>query len=200
MGTRMGPIERDGDTIVWEYRIPLLTNPFLVWDLVRVVLIGLVVMTVSVALMGLVAGEGLVLLPPVAYLIGGGTVLALFAVSMLLLGNGYWATFGVTDKGVTYGSGSRGRALNRLTAVAGVLAGSPGTAGAGLLAISRENVRSDWRDIRKVVVYRRARVIVVRDSWHAVQRLHCAELLDEAVVAIRANWGAAGGAVEVVER
>lgn len=199
MSARLGSVERDGDTIVWEYRIPLITNRFLVWDLVRIVLISLVAMTVLVALMGLAVGEGLVLLPPVAYLAGGGAVFGLFVIAMLLLGNGYWASFGVTPKGVTYGSGGRGRALNRITAAAGALAGSPTTAGAGLLAMSREDVRSEWRDIKKVVVHRKARVIVVRDSWHAVQRLHCAELLDEVVAAIEANWARAGGPVEIAE-
>jgi hypothetical protein len=201
MGARLGTVERDGDTIVWEYRVPLLTNRFLVRDMVGIALVGLVVMACLVGGMGVLTGEGIVLLPPVVYLVGAGAVLGLFAIAALLLCNGYWATFGVTPEGVTYASGGKGRALNRAAAVAGALAGSPAVAGTGLLAMGREDVLSAWADVRRVVVHRRARIVVVRDSWHAVQRLHCAELLDDVVEAIRANWArAAEGPIEIVER
>lgn len=62
-----------------------------------------------------------------------------------------------------------------MVTIVGALAGNPTATGAGLLASSRETLFVPWSDIHRVVYYPGPRVIVLRNTWRAVLRLHLAE-------------------------
>lgn len=184
-----------GEIIEWQYRVPLLTNRFMLWDFARVITISLVVMYLLVALIGwLVDGEA-VLLPWQMLLITGGIMTAAFTLACLLLGNRFAMLFGVGPAGVGYASGSRERKWNRAAVLAGVLGGSSSATGAGLIASSQEEGGWVWADIRRAVEHPRARVITLRNSWRTVLRLYCTPENYEQVRAMVAE-GIARGAAE----
>ena len=183
------------ETIEWHYDVPLLTSRFMVWDFVRVTLISTAISYVLVAVTGwLVDGEP-ALLPPLALLIVIGVVLALFFLASLLLGNRHGARFTVGPKGVRYAAEQRERTINRVVMIVGALAGSPTTTGAGMIASGQEEMFVPWGEIYRVVYYPGPRVIVLRNTWRAVLRLHLAEeLYPQAADLVDTYWRLAASA------
>lgn len=186
-----GPAHLPPARIEWRYDIPLLTSRFMLWDFLRVTLLSAALMYVIVIVAGLVFGQELILLPWQVPAIVVGVLLALFVFASLLLGNRQGARFAVDAKGVEYHAERRESRMNRIVATAGALLGSPTTAGAGALAMSREHLYLEWKGIREVRYYPSARVIAIRNSWRTVLRLHCPpELYDDVAAAIRRHHAA----------
>jgi len=176
--------EAGADAITWEYRVPLLTSRFMLWDMVRVTAMSVLIMYVLVAATGwFVEGEP-VLLPLAVPVLTAAVLFALFVVTGVLLGNGMTMTFRVDAEGVAYATGSRERKLSRLAVLLGVLGGSATTAGAGLLASAREQGGWTWTDIHAVRPFPAQRVISLRNSWRTVLRLHCTPENYEPVLAV----------------
>ncbi|MDO9107972.1 MAG: hypothetical protein Q7U89_03160 [Coriobacteriia bacterium] len=184
--------------IEWTYDVPLLTSRFMLWDFLRVIVLSVVAMYVFVAIAGLIIGQELIILPPQVFLLTAGIMLGLFVIASLLLGNRQGARFTVGPKGVEYRAEKRERSMNKLVVLVGMLARNPTTAGAGALAMTREWQLVPWESIHRVVVYRRERVIAVRNSWRTVLRLHCPpDLFNDVVAAVQAYHAthpATGGA------
>lgn len=163
------------EPVEWTYDIPLLTDRFMLWDFTRVILLSVIGMYLFVALGGLIVEQELIILPAQVFLLVTGIMAGLFVLTALLLGNRQRARFVVSAKGVEYYAAKRERALSRLAVVAGLLARNATAAGAGVLAVSREDHLVPWSAIEKVIVHAGARVIVLRNSWRTVQRLYCPE-------------------------
>lgn len=177
--------------IEWRYDIPLLTSRFMLWDFLRVTLLSAALMYLIVIVAGLVFGQELILLPWQVPAIIVGVLLGLFVLASLLLGNRQGARFAVDAKGVEYHAEKRESRMNRIVATVGALMGSPTTAGAGALAMSREHLHLEWEGIREVRYYPSARVIAVRNSWRTMLRLHCPpELYDDVAAAARHHHAA----------
>lgn len=177
--------------IEWRYDIPLLTSRFMLWDFLRVTLLSAALMYVIVIVAGLVFGQELILLPWQVPAIIVGVLLGLFVLASLLLGNRQGARFAVDAKGVEYHAEKRESRMNRIVAAVGALMGSPTTAGAGALAMSREHLHLEWEGIREVRYYPSARVIAIRNSWRTMLRLHCSpELYDDVAAAVRHHHAA----------
>lgn len=177
--------------IEWRYDIPLLTSRFMLWDFLRVTLLSAALMYVIVIVAGLVFGQELILLPWQVPAIIVGVLLGLFVIASLLLGNRQGARFAVDAKGVEYHAEKRESRMNRIVAAVGALMGSPTTAGAGALAMSREHLHLEWEGIREVRYYPSARVIAIRNSWRTMLRLHCPpELYDDVAAAVRHHHAA----------
>ena len=180
-----------GGLIEWEARVPLLTSRFMLWDFLRVTLLAAALMYVIVIVAGLVFGQELILLPWQVPAIIVGVLLGLFVLASLLLGNRQGARFAVDAKGVEYHAEKRESRMNRIVAAVGALMGSPTTAGAGALAMSREHLHLEWEGIREVRYYPSARVIAIRNSWRTMLRLHCPpELYDDVAAAVRHHHAA----------
>ncbi|MBN2848822.1 MAG: hypothetical protein JXP72_10325 [Coriobacteriia bacterium] len=171
-------------TIEWEYRVPLLTSRFMLWDFARVILLSVAIMYALVAVTGWFVDGEFVVMPPVVFAVTAGVMAALFAVASLLLGNRFTMTFSVGPDGVSYESGARERRINRVTAVLGILGGSATTAGAGLLATARETGGWAWAELHEARYFPGQRVISLRNSWRTVIRLHCTAETYEAVRAV----------------
>lgn len=160
--------------IEWEYRIPLITSRFMLWDFARVIVLSVLIMYVLVALTGLLVEGELVILPPQVFLITAGILVGLLLIVVLLMGNGFSQTFTVDSVGgVRYAAGSREQKWNRAAVILGALRGSPTTAGAGLLGVTREKGGWTWRQVYAARYFPRQRVISLRNSWRTVIRLHC---------------------------
>ena len=169
--------------IAWEYDVPLLTNRFILYEFVKVTAISVGLMYVVLGLMSaLVEGELLILPWPVA-LVTFATVLVLFAIAALVMGNRHHALFVVGPKGVGYEAGEREKALTRATAGVGAVAGSATTSGAAMAAAARDSLYTPWDDIHRVSVHETQRVISLKNSWRVVLRLYVPEELWTQVVA-----------------
>lgn len=190
--TRASPPADSGE-IEWVYDIPLLTSRFMLWDFLRVTLLAVAAMYVIVALGGLIIEQELIILPPMVFAFTTAIMLGLFALTSLLLGNRQRARFTVGPGGVEYRAEKRERAISRAALIVGLLALNPTAAGAGALAMTRERVLVPWSSIHDVRVYRRPRVISLRNSWRTVLRLHCPpESFDSIVAAVESHHAQSG--------
>ncbi len=117
----------------------------------------------------------------ISLLAAAGLGMFLFLIAVILFGNRMRVRFTVDDESARWESvDKRARAGNRLAMAAGVLGGSPQTAGAGVLAASRENEFIRWDQVSSVTYDARQRMIVLRSSWRAVGMVICpAEMCDQ---------------------
>ncbi len=168
----------------WSVRIPLLNNRYIWWDFAKIILISTFALWLLVFLVSLVMEpDNPVLLPWQLPVLCAAIIAALFVAACLIMGNGYSARFLIDGDGVHWDSGPKEKATNRAVATAGVLAGSPGTAGAGLLAASEESGSIPWRSVRKLNVHAGPRVVSVRNGWRVVVRLYVPAGSWDAVIA-----------------
>jgi hypothetical protein len=175
--------------------MPLVNNRFMLYDMAKVWGITGLFM---VALFGGIAiyqgnMRGMLTALPVLGLV----IVGLFALCILIMlaffGNRYPMEFLLSPRGLVVASLSeRGRWGNRAALVLGLMAGKPGVAGAGLLAMSRETEGFPWEDVQRVKVYPEIRVITLMDSWHVVARLYCTPGNFAAVRDAVQAWTAAG--------
>ncbi len=170
-------------------RVPLLNNRFLWWDFAKVMVISAVGMWVAVLAVSFLVDPGdPVFLPwqlPAACV---GVIAVCWVIACLVLGNAYSATIAIDDFGVRWESGRKEKAVNTAVFIAGALAGSPGAAGAGLLAESEQTGSIPWAKIRRLNIHAGPRVVSVRNSWRVVVRLYVpAELWDEVVARLQAG-------------
>lgn len=179
----------------WEVNMPLVNNRFMLYDIAKVWGITGLVMGGLVGLIMFYQGNmrSLVTALPVLGLV----ILGLFALCILVMlgffGNRYPMEFLLSPQGLVFTSLSqRGKWANRSAVVLGLMGGKPGLAGAGLLAMSRENEGFSWEEVQRIKVYPEIRVITLMDSWHVVARLFCTPRNFEAVRDAVLTWTAAG--------
>lgn len=95
-----------------------------------------------------------------------GFALLLCVITLLFFGNKMRVRLTVNNKGALWETmDKRANAVNRLAIVAGILGRSPQTAGAGVLAASREKEFVDWHQFSDVEYNNRRLMITLRNSW-----------------------------------
>jgi hypothetical protein len=166
--------------LTWEHDLPLATNPFLWWDFFRVVGASLLIMELLVFLMSLIVGDPLWLPLWVLGLVAG-IFAGLFLIATLLLyGNRYHARFVVDARGVQMEDAGQGRWFKWRMILLGVLARQPGAVLGSTSGPSGYAERVSWREVRRVTVHRRLRVVTLSNSWRSMLRLYCPlELFDD---------------------
>ena len=190
----LAPPAPPGDTLTWDYDIPLLTNPAILRDFVLVIGLSVVLMEGLVAAMSFFFTDETVWLPWELWAIGVPILVVLFlGVALLLYGNRFHARFTLDPDGVTYAVGGKERRITRWVAVIGLLFGGWRAIGPALLATSREVERVEWREVVRVRVDPARRVIALSNAWRTVLRLYCPP--DQfAAIQARVETGAARGA------
>ena len=175
-------------TLTWEYALPLATNPFIWWDFLRVVAASLLIMELLVFAMSLVAGDP-VWLPLSVLALVAGILAALFLIATLLIyGNRYRARFVVDAGGAQMEDAGQGRRFRWVMAALGVLARQPGAVFSTTAGPSGYGERISWREVRRVTVHRRLRVVTLSNSWRSLLRLYCPpELLDQVAALAQAH-------------
>lgn len=175
--------------LAWSTRIPLINNRFIWWDFAKVIVISTVSLWVLVFLASLlIEPDSPVLLPWQLPALCAVIITAMFVLACILMGNGYSARFLLDGDGVHWDSGPKEKSINRAVAVAGALAGSPATAGAGLLAASEETGAIEWRRIARANIHPGPKVISIRNGWRVVVRLYVtAESWDAVVARVQAG-------------
>jgi hypothetical protein len=181
--------------ISWEVNTPLLTNQFIMYDLVKVwgfssLFLGLLMAGIAVYDRN---WRTLANMAPVVGAVSAGLLVLLILVMLVLFGNRFPMGFRLGPQGAMVVSLSRrGRWGNRLAVILGALAGKPGVAGAGLLGMAQETVAVVWDDVRRLNIHAPARVISLMDSWHVVLRLYCTPQNYEVVLSAVQKWAAKG--------
>jgi len=166
----------DDGSLAWEFRLPVLTNPFVWYDLAKVFVIVYVVIVVLMGGTFLVAGtaEDALRVARVFAFVCGGLFVFCLLVAAIWYRKGAAVRFTLTPKGVRYEAlGRKDKAVNRALVVCGLLAGRPSAAGAGLIARTRETEFVGWREVRRVKAHAAARVVTLMSGWRVLQRLHC---------------------------
>jgi hypothetical protein len=181
--------------ISWEFNPPLLTNQFIMYDLLKVW--GFSTLFLGLLMAGIALYERnwrtLVDMAPVVAAVSAGLLVLLILVMLVFFGNRFPMGFRLGPQGAVVVSLSRrGRWGNRLAVILGALAGKPGVAGAGLLGMAQETVGVTWGDVRRVNLHASARVISLMDSWHVVFRLYCTPQNYSMVLKAVQKWAAAG--------
>ncbi|MCL4437398.1 MAG: hypothetical protein M1503_05325 [Thaumarchaeota archaeon] len=162
------------EAIVWEQKMPLLTNLFFLKDFMLTMAATFIVMQVLFLVISIIIGEDLFFLPLGFILILIGILSALFVISILLvLQNRFGLQYTVDANGVSYDSGSREKKINRVVFWLSLLSGKPGPIGSSLLARSQESRSFSWRDIYSVTLHPRAHAITLNNSWRTILRLYC---------------------------
>jgi len=166
---------RDG-VLRWVHEISLWKNPTVLITTAKVLLLAASVPALLVGLLALVEGDGIgAALGSVAQV--GGIVIGIVAVLLLiaypltaiLQGGRYCVVFEMDERGVRHTQlrkqFERNQALAFVTVLAGIAAGSPQAAGAGLLAASRQSLHTAFAQVRKIRIDERRGVI------HLAERL-----------------------------
>lgn len=180
----------------WDTEFSLLTDRFVLYDGVKLVAWTYGLITVLFTVILLVQGEP-ESIPPLlgmfALVLAGLSLLGVL-IMLVVFRNRFRARHTITADGVIVESTSRtARFFNRFAVVAGAVGRSPGTAGAGLLAMSREQVGLEWVDLHRIKTHEDQLVLSLMNSWRVVMRLYCTPENYQTVLALVTD-GAARGA------
>ncbi|HEX9915746.1 MAG TPA: hypothetical protein VGB32_12585 [Candidatus Bathyarchaeia archaeon] len=157
--------------LVWEKRVPILTNRYMLWDIFRLFAATGVIMNLLLDAMTLFEEVWSFF---TLSLIGLGIVFTIFIlVTIVVFRNHFDLTFILGPEGPFSAVDNRTRRLNRLALLAGGLGGSLSATGSSLLAMSQEEVGIEWKEVRKITVDEKRLVLSVHNSWRTVFRLYC---------------------------
>ena len=78
---------------------------------------------------------------------------------------GFFAQYVITSRGIYFASGKKERAIANAATVVGVLAGSLGATGAGMLARSEQDASLEWSKVKKVKISTGSRYIFIREGF-----------------------------------
>lgn len=179
---------RERGTLTWDYTLPLATNPFIWWDFLRVVAVSLLVLELLVFVMSLIAGDPILLPPSVLGLVAGILAAVFTLTTLLVYGNRYHARFTLGARGAQMEDAGQGRRFKWLMVALGLAARRPGVALGATSGPSGYGERVSWREVRRVTVHRRLRVITLNNSWRSLLRLYCPpERFDEIVAHVQGH-------------
>ena len=157
--------------VTWEYRIPLLTNRYILLDSAKVFGIsgGFLLFLMLVITRGEYLDQTLLLVGGVmAFLL-----LLYVLVMVIVFGNGFTTTFTVGDNGISYNSGSRESKISKGAVGLSLLMRSWKSLGPALIGSSQLSNTFHWNNIKSVTIDERPKVITIVDNWHVQLRIYC---------------------------
>jgi hypothetical protein len=173
----------------WEFDIPLLTNP----RMLRTFALGTALsVAVVVLLLGVVFGsqgdwEAVLTMAKIFALVGVGLFVLFVLVMGLVFGNRLRTRYTVDDEGIVQETVDKvGKVGSRLAVIAGILGRSPGTTGAGLIAMSHEVAALSWDGTFRVDAVARRHLLVFRNAWRPIMEVYCTP---ENFAAVQAHVG-----------
>jgi len=171
-------VSKQQPELSWEINFPLITNTLVVAAWLKAM--GATYLVAMLILGTVFIGTGdtadLPMLGGIFALVVIGVAVVGLLIMLLVFGNRFKARFTLSDKGIRYeGVDTRARTLARIAVVAGAIAGSPRTAGAGLLAVSNERVDLVWSGAFEARYHPKQRTIVIRNQWRDLLHLYCTE-------------------------
>jgi hypothetical protein len=162
--------------LVWETDMRLLSHPTMLGQFGLVVGLSGGIMALLMTFLLAVQGEweGIPAMLLISLCAAGGLALLMLLVILLFFGNRIRMRFTLGERGVAVEMiDRRARGANRLAVLAGMLGASPATAGAGMMALSRESEFRAWRGIAEARYDARRHSITLRNRWRTVAFLAC---------------------------
>ena len=160
----------------WEIGIPLVTNPRMLRTFALVTALSMVLV---VLLLGVVFGsqgdwDSVRTMAKIFALVGVGLFVLFVLVMGLVFGNRLRTRYTVDDEGIVQETVDKvGKVGSRLAVIAGVLGRSPGTTGAGLIAMSNEVAGLSWDGAFRVSPVPRRHLLVFRNAWRPIMEVYC---------------------------
>lgn len=151
----------------WEYKLPFLHS-----SLLKKILIAFgtpIIVTGVILALWIGMLNGLIIMMIVAGLFSIGVLVA-----AIVFADGFHFTFRLTAEGIWSHLSKREGSIANATMAGGLLAGSPGATGAGLLAKAEQSVFISWSDIKKVkVVEKNCSIKIGRPLGYKPIELYC---------------------------
>lgn len=198
------PFNAADTSIEWEIAVPLLGNRAVMGDWVKLCVATAIVTGGLLTLMLVVQGEWEAVLPVVGVI--GAIAFGLFVLGMLIMavffGGHMHFRFTLDDKQIQCDMiDRRAKTANRLALVAGILAGRPGAAGAGAMAMSRESEAVAFSGGFSARFNPGSRQIDLRNGWRRLMVVYATPENYAAVAArIEARMRTAGTATRVATK
>ena len=168
-----------GSIFSWQVQIKLINNRFILWNVVKGLIITLMVLFVIISLIfslnsGLLAGLKFALI--VCFWIALFIIVISIFTLAIILGNRYPLEFVIDEKGITMKSDSnRAKKVHRLALILGLLGRSSATAGAGALGVSGEIETCSWKEIDSVKIYEDVKVVAAKKNIVQTMYIFCTE-------------------------
>jgi len=162
-------VVRHGGEYRWTHDVNLWTDTLIPLTVLKILVASALAPALLILLISVFEGnasEGLRAFT-IVFGVTAGILLALFIVAypvfLLVKGGRYAVLFALDDKGINHvempATTRRSDLLNWVGIIAGAAAGNPTVTGANLLALSRKQLYSAFKNVRKVVVYERRNVL-----------------------------------------
>ena len=154
-------LEKEEILFKWDHNIKMLFNATL-WKTF------FMIFGIPITLIGLFlkfVGKVHPVLLPMAGIFAFFFVIWIIAGIMIDLMGGFYAKYVITSKGIYFASGKKERAIADAATVVGVLAGSLGATGAGMLARSEQDAFVEWTKVKKVKVNAGSRYVFIREGF-----------------------------------
>lgn len=164
------------DAITWDVAIPLVTNPRMVRTIAMVSVLSALIPALLLGVVFAAQGEWnqILTLAGIFAAVGVGLFAAFLVIMALVFGNRYEARFTVSARGITQETLDRvGKTGSRLAVILGVLGRSPSTAGAGMLAMTRESESLAWRGAFTMSAHPRSHLLVFGNAWRPLMEVYC---------------------------
>ena len=162
--------------LTWEIGIPLATNPRMVKTMA---IVSALSAFIPVLIMGVIFGsqgewDQIGTMAWIFALIGLGMFVMFMLIMLIFFGNRIRTRFTVNEQGVLQETIDKvSKTANRMAIVAGALGRSPGTAGAGLIAMSREAEGLEWKGGFMLDPRPQQHLLVFRNAWRPVLEVYC---------------------------
>jgi hypothetical protein len=124
-------------------------------------------------------------------LVGLGLFVMFILIMLIVFGNRMNTRYSISQKGILQETIDKvGVAGSRLALLAGILGRSPGTAGAGLIAMSQQAVTLDWKGGFILDPRPRRHMLILRNGWRPVMEVYCTpENYAQVEVLVRQHMG-----------
>lgn len=160
----------------WQCDVPLVTHPVLLRSLVTMCGVSTFILVALIGgLMALTEGiRSAIPMIGMGMLIGAGMFILSLLIMLVVFRNRMTMQFEVGEHGaIARVIDRRARIANRLAMVAGAAAGRPGVTGAGMIAMSNEEVGTAWSGIASASYDPKRFTITLRNDWRPVVHLFC---------------------------
>ncbi len=165
-----------GARLSWEIGIPLVTNPRVLrtFAVVTVLSVALVVLLLGVVFGSQGDWEAVLTIAEIFGVVGIGLYVLSLLVMALAFGNRLRTRYTVDEKGIVQQTVDKvGKVGSRLAVIGGVLGRSPGTVGAGLIAMSNEVASLSWDGAFRLSAVPRRHLLVFRNAWRPIMEVYC---------------------------
>lgn len=164
--------------MTWEIKIPLITNPMILLDTVKVFGIAFLIIALLFFIIFGMQGEMETLLPLLGMfgIIFGGLIILSMLVMVIIFGNKFHCRFTISPEGILFENvDKRSKFLNRAAVGTGFLTGSASTMGAGLTAQATEVIGIEWQNIARADFNPRRKAISIANTWRKVMIVYCTQ-------------------------